>query len=306
MRIRTLLLTILMVFLSVGLSKAQPLLVEDFDYTAGTTLTSNGWTAHNSSGSNPIQVVSPGLTFLGYAGSNIGNAAGVNNTGEDVHRTFSEQTSGTVYAAFIVKTEASNSQGYFFHLGQTSIGTTFFTRVWVNATGSGLSLGISAPSTWANITPGVPTLVVVKHVWETKKSSLYVFNTFPTEEPATPNIVFDETLTYTNVGSVGLRQYNAAQRIIVDGIRIATTWAEAVKEGTKYTVNYSVVGSNGTLSATVNGSAIANGDQVLEGRSVVFTATPDAGYRVKEWINNGTPVAGNTSNSYTIASLTGN
>ena len=43
-------------------SKGQ-LLVEDFDYSAGTLLTQNGWTAHSGSGTQAITVNNGGLSF---------------------------------------------------------------------------------------------------------------------------------------------------------------------------------------------------------------------------------------------------
>lgn len=52
--------------------KAQPLLVENFDYEAGALLTAYGWTAHSVGGTQAIDVVVPGLTFDGYPLSNIG------------------------------------------------------------------------------------------------------------------------------------------------------------------------------------------------------------------------------------------
>ncbi|MDY0279098.1 MAG: M6 family metalloprotease domain-containing protein [Salinivirgaceae bacterium] len=70
-----------------------------------------------------------------------------------------------------------------------------------------------------------------------------------------------------------------------------------------YAVNFSVTGSNGTLAATVDGVAITTADEIVEGKDVVFTATPSVGYQVAEWTLNGTPVAGNKTNSYTISSL---
>ncbi len=209
----------------------QPLFVENFDYPSGDILTSHSWIAHSGSGTNPITVVSPGLTFSNYPSSNIGLAAGIVNTGEDINHQFPEQTSGSVYAAFIIKTENINSAGYFFHLGQSNIGTTFFTRVWVNGTGDGLGLGSSIPAdnTYVEITSGTPTLVVVKYVISEKKSSLFVINgTIPSTEP-TADTTFTETATISNVGSVALRQYNANQKVYIDGIRVATSWDEAVK-----------------------------------------------------------------------------
>ncbi|MBK9290217.1 MAG: T9SS type A sorting domain-containing protein [Bacteroidetes bacterium] len=210
---------------------AQPLLVENFDYTPGTALSSVGWTAHSGAGTNPI-LVGAGLSFDGYSGSNIGGAAYVVNNGEDVHRTFQEVAGGSVYVAFLLKTEPTNAAGYFLHLGQQTIGTTYFSRVYVNATGDGIGLsGGSAPATFVPITPNVTHLVVLKHDLASKLSSMYVFTSMPTSEPSQPASSFTETLTYTGVGSIALRQYNANQRAVVDGIRVATTWNEAIGTG---------------------------------------------------------------------------
>ena len=202
--------------------------VENFDYEIGELLTNHGWVAHSGSGSQTIDVTS-GLVFDGYLSSGIGGAANLDNTGEDVHSVFDPVTSGTVYASFIIQTASPNAAGYFFHLGQSTIGTTWLGRVWVNATGDGVAISSgTAPSNYVAITPGKPTLLVVKYDLATKVSSLYVFDTFPTAEPAEPNLIFNETSTFANVGSVALRQYNASQRVIVDGIRVDTTWAGAV------------------------------------------------------------------------------
>jgi predicted outer membrane repeat protein len=74
---------------------------------------------------------------------------------------------------------------------------------------------------------------------------------------------------------------------------------------TTHTVTYSVVNGNGTLGASVDGTAIASGAEVVEGKDVLFNATPDSGYQVKAWTLNGGMVADNTSTSYTAASLAG-
>jgi len=72
-----------------------------------------------------------------------------------------------------------------------------------------------------------------------------------------------------------------------------------------YTVTFSVVGSNGSLAATANGEGITSGASVEEGSLVVFTASPSAEHRVKEWTINGEVVTDNTSNELSIASLDG-
>ncbi|MBL0292685.1 MAG: hypothetical protein IPQ04_00055 [Saprospiraceae bacterium] len=122
--IRNLLIIFLLSF-SLFSTYGQVLLTEDFDYPIGDLLTAHGWTAHSGAGGQPIDVTT-GLTFSGYIGSGIGGAADINNTGEDVNKTFSQQTSGTVYASFLLNAGSTNFAGYFFHLGQGTIGTNFF------------------------------------------------------------------------------------------------------------------------------------------------------------------------------------
>ncbi len=101
----------------------------------------------------------------------------------------------------------------------------------MNATGDGIGIGSSAPTSYIPITAGQTTLVVAKLDYATKESSLFVFNSFPTTEPVTADASFTETTNYSNVGSLALRQYSGAQNVVVDGIRVATTWADAIAAG---------------------------------------------------------------------------
>jgi len=67
----------------------------------------------------------------------------------------------------------------------------------------------------------------------------------------------------------------------------------------RYTVNYSVVNGNGTLTASVGSGASVN-----SGTSVTFTATPATGYEIKEWKVNGTVVTGSSTLVRTISTNT--
>ena len=65
-----------------------------------------------------------------------------------------------------------------------------------------------------------------------------------------------------------------------------------------------MVGGHGSLSAQIDGgAAITSGDFVDAGKKINFTASPEAGYQVKEWVLNGTPVGGNTTNDFSIDNL---
>ena len=72
-----------------------------------------------------------------------------------------------------------------------------------------------------------------------------------------------------------------------------------------YTITFSVDGTpaNGTLKATVDGNEIHSGAKVKEGKTVIFTAMPEPGYKVKEWKVDGA-VTGSTSNTYTHNTVT--
>jgi len=69
-----------------------------------------------------------------------------------------------------------------------------------------------------------------------------------------------------------------------------------------YKVFFEVIG-NGEISATVDGEKIFSGDSVTHGAEVVFTATPDEGYRVKEWVIDGAAISDYSLNTYTHNNL---
>ena len=302
---------LLVIFLSlIGYQgMAQPLLVENFDYPNGALLTANGWTAHSGAGSQPIDVTN-GLSFTGYAGSGIGGAANLDNTGEDDNKSFTSQTEGVIYAAFIVQTQSSNSVGYFFHLSSDPLNTSaMISRVWVNATGDGLAIGSSTPSAsaYTSITPGTPTLVVVKYDIATKISSLFVFSSFPSSEPGTPNATFTETASPINIGTVALRQYNSSQRMIVDGIRVAKTWADAVAPGSASTPSIAATPSSltGFTYVVDNGPSVSQSYSLsatnLTPASGNITVTPSANYEIS--LNNTTFTQAATPIAYTAGAL---
>jgi hypothetical protein len=142
--------------------------------------------------------------------------------------------------AFLFKTERTNREGYFMYLAQVSSSgaissTSLCSRLYVSSNGEqiGISESNTAPEStgaWLTVTPEVTQLGVVEFDFTTKKSNLYVFSEFPAAQPSSGYVTSAAAATVTNVGAVALRQYDARQRIIVDGIRIATTWNEAVKE----------------------------------------------------------------------------
>jgi len=76
-----------------------------------------------------------------------------------------------------------------------------------------------------------------------------------------------------------------------------------IKELESYPVTFNVVGGNGNLSATINGTTVTSHSIVKEGEKIVFHASPNSGYRVKEWTLNGTVITDNTTNTYTLSNI---
>jgi hypothetical protein len=81
----------------------------------------------------------------------------------------------------------------------------------------------------------------------------------------------------------------------IDNARSFTLYHQDYEE---LTINFNTVcnNTNGTKTATVNDVAITDGAIVQKGKDVTFTASPNTGYKVKEWTVNGVPVAGHTDN----------
>ena len=217
----------------------QALLVENFDYTAGALLTASGWTNHSGT-SEFIDVAVPGLTFTGYPLSNIGGMAQLDNNGEDVHRKFTVQSTGKVYAAFMVQINGS-AEGYIIHFGGDPIALAFRPKLFLVGTASPFNFGLSVGSNTA--TPvaggsyiyGKTYLLVLKYeIVEGEKNdvvSLYIMDAaVSATEPATPTIgpLTDNSQTDITPGPFALRQFSTSQKILVDGIRVATSWADAV------------------------------------------------------------------------------
>ncbi|MBZ0200904.1 MAG: T9SS type A sorting domain-containing protein, partial [Ignavibacteriaceae bacterium] len=212
--------------------------VENFNYTAGTILTNNGWAAHSGAGSNSLTVTGSGLTYTGYPSSGIGNAVAIVASGEDDNKTFTQQSSGSVYASFLVKVSSASTSGeYFFHFSTNPIGS-FSARVFAKDDGLGnLKFGIakSSAAVYAsgNYLYNTTTyLIVLKYTFNAGSGDdvvgIYINPDLSASEPVT----FDAEGTTsetdaTGIGSVALRQGTNSPTLVLDGIRVATSWNQA-------------------------------------------------------------------------------
>jgi hypothetical protein len=120
------------------------------------------------------------------------------------------------------------------------------------------------------------------------------------------NVVFDQILP-TTVEKVQFMISQAVGTVYLDSIILITQdQLDASFPDDTYAffdVNYSVVevegATNGTLTALAGSDNVTSGDEVQYLFDVTFTATPDAGYLVKEWTKDGVVVANHTDNTFT-------
>ena len=223
---------------------------DNFDATAGTALTANGWVAHSSSTTNPILTTSPGLTFPNYFGSGIGNAASVTSIGQDVSLQFTSVSSGTVYASFLIKATASPLciDQYFFGFGNNDVADTAYRgKLMINQDATNpakFKFGFAANLTNRYTTNlydyGTTYLVVIKYkivnstvtnangILGRDETSLYVFDTTSSylTEPSVPTIGIEDTSSVDILpGRVALRQDNTnSPNVIIDGLRVDSSW----------------------------------------------------------------------------------
>ncbi|MDB5221403.1 MAG: hypothetical protein JWN83_70 [Chitinophagaceae bacterium] len=258
----------------VNAASAQKLL-EDFNYTAGTTLTSNGYIAFSGAGTNAITVTSPSLTYAGSPSSGVSNAITMTTSGEDASLTFSPTiSSGNAYASLFVNVSSAQSTGdYFFSLYDGS----YVTKVFIKASGSGFVFGIAKASGTVSydgtVRPFNTTLLVVLK---------YTFNAATTDdlvslfvEPVLGGTEPSPTIPAIGSGATDAGTFNriafrqgsgtAASAQIVDGIRVGTTWASVTPVSSPATTSISpdaaTAGSPG-FTLTVNGTNFINGSAI--------------------------------------------
>ncbi|HQI42150.1 MAG TPA: T9SS type A sorting domain-containing protein, partial [Ignavibacteriaceae bacterium] len=237
---------------SVNLSVQQLLFEENFDYGAVanpdiTAITSN-WTRH--SGTAGPAYVTTSLSYPLYLSSGIGGAvqftygASGNNDG-DVNRVFPNPvtTNNDVYTAFLLNlTAARTTADYFFHFGQSVIGTNFKARVFGRSNGDGWSFGLSK-STETRVDDNTVLnfnqtyLVVLKYTLSSAANNddvvtLYVYdNGYPSTEPGSPLVTIGPvgagvTGDLTEIGSIAIRQGTNTPTGTIDGIRVGTFWTD--------------------------------------------------------------------------------
>jgi hypothetical protein len=113
-------------------SNAQLLLDENFDYgaSAGDLVALSGGNWVNHSGTTTIQYQTTSLSMTGYPSTGVGGSALVDGSrSEDANRSFTNQTSGLIYASALINVaSASTTENYFLHFRN---GTIFYSKFMV-------------------------------------------------------------------------------------------------------------------------------------------------------------------------------
>lgn len=244
---KKLILFITLFFSLTAISKGQTLLLnENFDYPVGSELTNNGWNVTGSNVTPVVKVTAASITYNDYLSSGIGNEVTLSNSGQDVNKLFTKQTSGTIYFSFLAKvTSATTTGDYFFHTAADPVGSTFNGRVFVKKNASDkLAFGISRGKETAQYSDFIydlntTYLIVMRYTIVSGATNdlaaLYINPPLNSPEPASgwlTNTV-STTTDLSNVAAVCLRQGSAsnAATVLIDGIRVSTLWTDIVGTG---------------------------------------------------------------------------
>ena len=250
-----------------------PLLEENFDYgeTPGTLtdLTTN-WTVHSAS-TNRVLYGTSSLSLAGYGSSGVGGAAIISAgaTGDDINRGITDQTSGMLYYASLVRVSTATSGGdYFLHFkNDTGSGTSFYGRLYVRDVTGNLRFGITRMNEAAVYSPSdfaynTIYLVVVKVNLGTGDANLYVLTEYTDTEPGIPTATAIQTVgAIPLIGAMAIRQGGSttAPAATIDGIRVAKDWNTVVGQGT-VTLSGLTAGDTYYFGDTLVAMALTSGD----------------------------------------------
>jgi Secretion system C-terminal sorting domain len=241
-------------------AKAQTLLTEDFDFTAADINGQNGWTSHSGT-ADPVATTA-GLTYAGYTGSGIGNAANVIGASYDYNKGLidSISTNGSViYTSLLLNfTQASTTAttgGYFFHLGNRASATNytaFCARLWAKTDASGnLNIGMTNSSTASylptNFSLNTTYLVIIKYTINTAGNDQALMWIRSAGVPASEVLAGTPDVSVTGEGgqdiidAIAIRQASNIPDYMIDGIRVGKSWSESVLPVTLKSISASLI-----------------------------------------------------------------
>ena len=295
---------------------AGVLFLEEFNYTAGTALGSvEGWTTAGDITVGEGRIVNDlTLSYTDAAGEYIlsggkslkhnyaSNKTGDANGEQYVsYNDFAKVESGAVYLTYMFKADGAQTQSNGELLGLTSGSSNPTARPWTGKiasddTGNTFRFGLTMRSgtakdvVWGETAYSIEDviLLVLKYDLGNKAASLFINPTLGTTVEPTADLVDDndaEPRTYIN--NVMFRNQGASKsNYYVGGVRVSTTWAEAVAikpqeesiarvntnfdDGTWGTISEKYT-SGSYPSGTINGWQLDNAG--MQSGSVTYTAT---------------------------------
>ena len=222
-------------------NKGVKLLIENFDYPAGSALVKNGkWTNYDyfgTSSSDSVRIVQGGLIYPVYQPAAIGNSVHLAEVGKDATLKFIPQQ-GTIYASMLVnvKSASTSAKGDFiFSFGDVSNSTTAgHGKLYVKNIDGKLAFGVARreianPGVYASARYEFNTtyLIVIKFTQDAKDSNVELFVN-PDISGAQPAALMSSKegtnpeglLKFVNLYQ-GKKEGNDAT---VDAVRVATSW----------------------------------------------------------------------------------
>lgn len=221
---------------------------ETFDYATGNLVGQGSglsvWTRTGAQTAAPIQISAGSLSYAGLpapAGGKITLANGSNY--EDAGLDLESQTTGTVYASFIVNVinPGTTTGDAFFHFSSAGTGATdYHALIYAKrgSTASKVQLGIrNAATDSTQYAPGeydvgVPILLVVGYTFgpgtNDDVASLWINPAVGTQNPSAPTVQAGTNSELSSVGRLCLRQGQSSTslNLQLDEIRISTFWAD--------------------------------------------------------------------------------
>lgn len=294
----------------------QVLMLDNFDYPAGELLTAHTWIQQQTTATFPVAVNNGGLTYTGYVGSGIGNAAALGVEGQDVFKGFVKQTlPGTLYLTCMVKIISATTAGDFFiSFKESATSTTnvnFRGRVWAKADASNnLAFGVTKGAMTAPMGPTytgysyslnttyllVMKFTIVEGTVPNDSAQLFINPVIGNPEPA-PSVICPDVFSGIDVGlgSVLLRQgtNGSSPTCVVDGIRVAKTWQAATTPSNVSTLSDLQV--DGAAMAGFSPNIFHYNDTVPYGQTSVLLASTTACMAATKVTNTATSIPGNST-----------
>jgi plastocyanin len=253
---------------------------ENFEYADGDLLAYHGWVNHSGSGTF-VPVAAGNLTYTGYPASGIGNhiqLTGGSGSREDLHRGFSNVSSGACYAAFLVNVDTAEfDNGYVVHFMPPIGSFNYRARFFMQDDGAGnLNFGITKGNSGSNVSwvasnflYDVTYLIVIKYEYvgdatgDDDVVKLFVNPTLTDPEPANGDAENLDIATDIELENIAIRQGGEEHIYQLDGLTISITWNGLVPvELTSFTA--SAIGNSAKLNWTTATELNNSGFEVLK------------------------------------------